>query len=335
VRPRISIVMPCFNAGAFLEETLDTVAQQTVQDFEVIVVDDGSTDPDTRALLARLARPRTRVIGTPDNRGPAAARNRGLAEAQGEFLCALDADDRLAPRYLEATLAPLERDPSLTWVSTWLQMFGAESWVWRRDRCDLPALLADCTVNGAALVRLDAVRAAGGYDSAMREGNEDWDLWIRLAERGHRGIILPEILFYYRRHAGSLSTVTLARDNHVRLVRALADKHRESIEANLDEVLALKDEEGERHLLAIAGMQGHLAGLLEPFLRAADDESQALRRKLAEAEHQQAAATEAAALRAALGFARAEADALRRSLSWRITGPLRAAWDLARGRRPR
>jgi len=333
--PRVSVVVPCFNDGGFLAEALDSVAAQIVQDLEVIVVDDGSTDAATRATLAALDRPRTRVIGTRDNRGLAAARNLGLAEARGAYLCALGADDRLAPRYLEATLSRLEADPSLTWVSTWLQTFGDESWVWRPERCDVAALLAECTVHGAALVRLDAVRAAGGYDERMREGNEEWDLWLRLAERGHCGVILPEALFYYRRRPGSLSAITLAPENHLRLVRTLLEQHHDAVLGHLDEILTLKDVEGETHLAAIDNMQGHLAHLLQPFLDATRTERDALRDKLAEAERRRAAVDETAALRAALAAARGEVDALRRSLSWRITAPLRAAFDVLRsaGRR--
>ena len=333
-RPRISVVMPCYNDGGFIDEALDSLAAQTVQDFEVIVVDDGSTDAATREVLDGLRRPRTRLLRSADNRGPGAARNLGLAEARGELLCALDADDRLSPRYLEATLAALEAEPALTWASTWLHMFGAESWIRRQDRCDLAALLADCTVHGAALVRLEPVRAAGGYDAAMREGNEDWDLWLRLAERGHRGTIVPEPLFHYRRRAGSLSTVTLARANHLRLISALLDKHRDSLVAHLDEVLALKDAEAVEHLTAAERLQTLSDEFLAPATVSRREELHVLAARVAELRAPRAAAAASTETEIAVAAARHEVAALRRSLSWRITAPLRAAWDLLRGRRP-
>jgi glycosyltransferase involved in cell wall biosynthesis len=144
--PRVSVIIPCFNLGAFLADAVDSVLAQTFQDLEILIVDDGSTDPETQRLLDGYTRPRTRVFRTP-NSGLAAARNFLIGQARGEYLCALDADDKLHPRYLEATVAALDADASLTFVSTHLRMFGDEDRVWPDTaRCDLPALLADDTV---------------------------------------------------------------------------------------------------------------------------------------------------------------------------------------------
>src|SRR5207247_3884306 len=99
-----------------------------------------------------------------------------------------DADDRLDRTYFEKTLRILENEPDIAFVSTWVQAFGEEKWFWKRDRCDLIKLLAECTVNGSALVRRSAVLAVGGYDGRMgAQGDEDWDLWISLVEHGYRG----------------------------------------------------------------------------------------------------------------------------------------------------
>ena len=93
----------------------------------------------------------------------------------------------------------------MVFVSHWLETFGDEHWTWTPERCELPALLARNAVNGAALVRREAFEAVGGYDESMREGCEDWDFWLRLVERGFPGTIIPEVLFYYRRRADSMS----------------------------------------------------------------------------------------------------------------------------------
>src|SRR3972149_1699479 len=97
--PRVSVIIPCYNLGPYLDEAVGSVLSQTYQDFEILVVDDGSTDPATRTLLADYRRPKTRVIQLPHG-GLAAARNAGVANAGGEYLCALDADDRLASSFL-------------------------------------------------------------------------------------------------------------------------------------------------------------------------------------------------------------------------------------------
>src|SRR5438552_2887722 len=134
--PRVSVIVPCYNLGKFLAEAVDSVLGQTFQDFEIVVVDDGSTDGATVSVLSAFARPKTRILRAP-HAGLAAARNLGIANSSGEYLCALDADDRLDPTFLAKTAAILDRDASIAFVSTWLRTFGEESWEWKPDRCDL------------------------------------------------------------------------------------------------------------------------------------------------------------------------------------------------------
>src|SRR5438477_2459579 len=206
--PTVSVIIPCYNLGQYLDEAVESVLAQTYQDFEIVIVDDGSTDPATQGLLADYRRHGTRVIRTAHG-GVSAARNLAIANSTGAYLCALDADDRLEPTYFEKAVPVLDGDPSVSFVSCWLRAFGDEEWEWKPERCDLPTLLWEDTVLTASLVRRDAVVAAGGYDTGMPiQGLEDWDLWLTLAEQGHRGVILPEVLFNYRRRDGSLSTVS-------------------------------------------------------------------------------------------------------------------------------
>src|SRR5690348_4353759 len=109
--PKVSVVVTCFNLGAYLDEAVQSVLDQTFQDIEVLIVDDGSTDEFTRELLSAYRRPRTRVIRTP-NGGLSAARNVGAASTTGEYLCMLDADDRLAPSMIERSVTELDHERS-------------------------------------------------------------------------------------------------------------------------------------------------------------------------------------------------------------------------------
>ena len=131
--PRISVLLPCHNHGAWIEEAVRSVLDQTCQDFEIIVVDDGSDDPATRERLDALRAPRTRLLRTA-NRGLPAARNHAARHAAGELFCALDADDRLAPAWFEKGLAVLDERPQVAFVSQWLQTFGDEHWTWTPER---------------------------------------------------------------------------------------------------------------------------------------------------------------------------------------------------------
>ncbi len=221
---RVSVLVPCFNDGEFIRETIDSILAQTLQDFEIIVVDDGSTDPHTRRTLKDLPGERITVLRT-ENHGLPAARNHAARNAGGEFFCAVDADDKLAPEWLEKAARVLDQRPDVAFVSHWLETFGDERWTWQPERCDLPSLLARNAVNGAALVRRTAYDAVGGYDESMREGCEDWDFWLRLVEHGLQGAIIPEVLFYYRRRSDSMSRLMLDEERYRRPLQVLVRKH--------------------------------------------------------------------------------------------------------------
>jgi len=241
--PKVSVIIPCYNLGEYLDEAVDSVLEQTFQDFEIIIVNDGSTDRLTNELLQNYSRPRTRVVRT-ENRGPGAARNAGIRIANGSYLCALDADDKLHPAYLEKAVKVLDAAESITFVSCWLQAFGDEDWIWKQERCDLPTLLGECTVATPALVRKEFVLAVGGYDEDPAQwGNEDWLLWISLVEKGYRGTILPEVLFYYRKRSGSLSEFWMQGEAHLKKLRAVISSHGESYRNYLIDVLLRKEGE--------------------------------------------------------------------------------------------
>jgi glycosyltransferase involved in cell wall biosynthesis len=317
--PTVSVIIPCFNLGPFLDEAVSSVLAQTFQDFEILIVDDGSTDAATQAVLAGYSRPKTRVFRA-EHAGLAAARNLGIGHAAGRYLCALDADDRLEPTFLEKMVGVLDNDDSLTFSSCWLRTFGAETWHWTPERCDLPTLLWEDTVLTAALVRRDAILAVGGYDTTMPEqGDEDWDLWLTLVERGHRGAILPEILFNYRRRAGSMSTVCWHGPGHLPLLRYRVAKHRTTYERYRFDVLLHQDDATATLLRRNDRLECHLASDLEPAVNLRRQELATLQAKLTAGSHVEN-------LEAALRATTAEVAALRTSMSWRVTAPLRAIY---------
>jgi glycosyltransferase involved in cell wall biosynthesis len=351
--PLVSVIVPCYNLGAYLDEAIQSVLAQTVQDFEILVVDDGSTDEATRALCASGEWPQTTLYRI-DNRGLAGARNFLIERARGHYLCALDADDKLHPRYFEHTLAAFERDPSLTFVSTRMQMFGEADQVWPLDlRCDLPMLLCHDPVFSAALVRRQAVCDVGGYDEHLIQGDEDWDLWISILEHRGKGVILPEILFYYRRRSGSLCDICTRGETHLGLLRYLMQKHRDSYRAHIVEVLRWKEEQLGELNDKNARLALELDTNLEPTLTRRRAELERLRGGLDRLRHpspeRDRTADDVAVLREELEKQRREIDAmrleyerclsevgeLRASASWKITAPLRASYELLHGPRRR
>jgi glycosyltransferase involved in cell wall biosynthesis len=344
VRPLISVLVTCYNLGAYIDEAIDSVLNQTVQDFEILVIDDGSTDRATLDRLDAATWPRTTILRTP-NQGLARGRNELIRRALGVYLCALDADDRLHPQYFERALAAFSQDPELAFVSSWLRMFGTEDRVWRQERCDLETLLAEDTVMTAALVRREVVSALGGYDEGMpAPGDEDWDLWIRVVAAGHRGTILPEVLFEYRRRPGSMGELCVAGETHLALLAYLMRKHRDLYAVHWPQVAARKDFETAYALRANREIELEIAEHLLPDIARMEREVARLRSKLTTTSPQPAGGaaspsqgtepgatpTEIGALRQELGRAEQEIQALRTSWSWRLTAPLRRVYEVLR-----
>jgi hypothetical protein len=329
--PTVSVIIACFNLGQYLDEAVESVLAQTYQDFEIVVVDDGSTDSATRTLLADYRRPRTRVIRAAHG-GVSAARNLAIANTTGPYLCALDADDRLDPTYFEKAVAVLDTDPTIAFVSCWLRTFGDEEWEWKPERCDLPALLWEDTVLTASLVRREPVVAAGGYDTAMPiQGLEDWDLWLTLVGRGCRGAILREVLFNYRRRSGSLSTISWYGSGHLPLTRYRLAKHSEMYRTHLVDMLLHQDSETATLLRRNDALERELTSELEPEVALRREELATLRARLTAAQSTSPSDVQpmrhrVSDLDAALQESAAEVTALRTSMSWRITGPLRQAY---------
>jgi GT2 family glycosyltransferase len=277
--PVVSVLVTCYNLGQYLDEAIDSVMAQTFQDFEILIVDDGSTDPSTVRLLAEYRRPRTRVFGI-DNRGLPGARNEAARHATGRYLCALDADDLLHHQWFEKAIRVLEDDRSLTFVSHWLRAFGAETWDWTPERCDVESLLTRNTVNGAALVRREAFESIGGYDESMTHGCEDWDLWLTMVERGYRGTIIPEVLFFYRRRLESMSQVMLRGETHLQLVERLIRKHEASFRQHLPELVMDKETAIQRVRRELHNLQIEDETWLTPTATRAREQLQFLRDKV-------------------------------------------------------
>lgn len=195
--PKVSIIVPCYNHGQFIVETLESIDDQTFRNFEVIIIDDGSDDVTTLQLLDQLARPGIRVTRT-SNRGVSAARNRGISEALGPFILALDADDRIGPDYLARAVPVLEQHDDVGVVYGERQLFGE-----RHEMCPLPAydprrLLVENLLHSAAVFRKEDWELVGGYNEAMVHGWEDWDFWVALSGLGRRFVKLPDVRFFYR-----------------------------------------------------------------------------------------------------------------------------------------
>ena len=220
-QPLISVVITNFNYGKYIGEAIDSVLAQTYRPVELIVVDDGSTD-NSLDILQQYAG-KVQLIRQ-SNKGVVAARNRGLGVAKGEYVCFLDADDKLDSRYLaELYCAAHRQSAAIAYCDT--KMFGAESAIIPANRWNWRKLLYRNYLPPAALISRRALEYVGGYTTQdnVAFSFEDWDLWLKLAEHGFKGAYVPEPLFLYRLHGAGRNQQGLAR--RVLLEKELRRRH--------------------------------------------------------------------------------------------------------------
>jgi glycosyltransferase involved in cell wall biosynthesis len=201
-KPLLSVIVACYNYGQYIRDALQSATSQTFRDYEIVVVDDGSTDDLTLRTLNELAHEGVKVLRQ-EHSGPAAALNCGISVAAGKYVCCLGADDTIEPTYFEKCLALLESNPGITFAYSLLKTFGTEQRIGVTKPFDLRLLLAYNHVAGSSVFLRAAWTAVGGFDSSM-PAYVDWDFWIKLGENGYRGRLIPEPLFNWRRHPRTL-----------------------------------------------------------------------------------------------------------------------------------
>lgn len=219
--PKVSVIIPAYNAMNYLPETVESVLRQTFTNFEVLIIDDGSSDNivqwaselvDTRVKLIKQA-----------NQGVSAARNAGIARAQGEYVAFLDADDLWEPTKLEKQVRCLEDNPVVGLVHTWMILAdeqgkskgkliasNAEGDVWQQ------LVVRNTILTSSVMVRRCCFENVGVFDCSLRS-YEDWELWIRIASR-YSFTLIKEPLVLYRQHTSNTSNNWQVMEQGFRLV---------------------------------------------------------------------------------------------------------------------
>lgn len=198
----ISVVIPCYNSEKYITETVTSVLNQTYQDFEIIIVNDGSIDNSqsvVEQLIKNYPNHQINLINQVNSGQPAIARNRGISQAKGKYVLPLDADDVITPIMLEECLNLLEADQSSAIAYTDRQDFGASDELILAGNYDFSRLRYANHISYCALFRKDIWEKVGGYRTNVR-GCEDWDFWIAAGAIGYFGRRIPKPLFKYRRN---------------------------------------------------------------------------------------------------------------------------------------
>ena len=223
--PLVSVVIPCFNYGHYVEEAIDSVLAQTFQNFEIIVIDGGSTDEPTLIKLHSINKPKTTVYFRESRHLVGDNRNYGIQLARGKYICCLDADDRLLPTYLEKALF-LGEVYNYDIVHPAVQCFEGSDILWEASRVSLPMLSKGNFIATVAVFKKELWEKIGGYkDFGLGENHvpEDWEFWVRAVGHGYRAMPIKEVLMLYRVHKSGLTASCK---------RSLAEQSRVIIAAN-------------------------------------------------------------------------------------------------------
>jgi glycosyltransferase involved in cell wall biosynthesis len=219
-KPRVSVIIPTFQHRDFILRTLESVFEQTLTDYELIVVNDGSTD-DTHSILAPLVEAGRITYIEQENHGQSRARNVGMSRARGEYIAFLDDDDLWPTNKLSSQVAFLDANPSVGMVGGTFRMID-EDGIPGRAGPFYPAITFETlfTANpfhspGQTLIRAALLNDVGGLNATIW-GADDWDLWFRIAKRSTI-VMRDEVALYYRLHARNASKQT------ARLLRACCE----------------------------------------------------------------------------------------------------------------
>jgi glycosyltransferase involved in cell wall biosynthesis len=225
--PRIAVIVPCFNDGEHVEETITSVTAD--ESLELVLVDDASIDPRTRAVVDQLEQAGTRVVRHETNQGVGAARNTGLAATTAPFVFPLDSDDLACPGAIGRLANLLDADPAAAAAYGDYEEFGdVELLRAVPGRLDPYRLAYTNEYPPAALFRRSVLEELGGWDEfrVNRTNYEDWDLWMKLAEGGLPAAYLGHGTPTYRQRVHGPRLLEAAKRNHAAIYRRLRARHR-------------------------------------------------------------------------------------------------------------
>lgn len=214
--PLVSIITPIYNYGKRFQKMLESVFESTYQNFEIVVVNDGSTDEYVIEKLKEIEKhPNIKVLHQ-ENSGPSVARNNGIKISKGEFILPLDADDTINPEYIKTCINIIKKDKKISPVYCDTIYSGQINGVERRPEWSMEKLMQSPFIVNCSMFHREAFEICGGYDETLY-GWEDYDLWIRMGLNGYVGKRIPKPLFNYFRHENDGTVSTEANKNQKEL----------------------------------------------------------------------------------------------------------------------
>lgn len=199
IEPKISVITACYNHGKYIHEMIDSVLAQSFQNFEIIIVNDGSTD-DTKEILNKIEHTKIQIIHE-EHRGPSHARNVAIRHAKAPLIFNLDADDKISYDLLEKAYNVFCCNPDAGIVYSDCVYFGSRSGKVKLAEPSLKNMLYENRIISNAFFRKSDWKVVGGYSECFLYGLEDWDLWLSIIELKREIIIIQDSHSFYRKYS--------------------------------------------------------------------------------------------------------------------------------------
>ena len=225
---KVSVIIPCYNTGKYIFDAINSVKNQTFTNWEILIVDDGSTDIETKKILSKLENNEKIKIIYQDNQGPSNARNVGIAHAKGELILPLDADDMISSQYMEEAIPLFEKNDNLGIVYCRAQKFGKESGEWMLPIYSPRQMVVNNVIFVSSFFKKSDWELVGGFPTYARFGMEDYAFWLRILRLGRDVHRIDKILFSYRIH--DISRTILFENNKDKIIETYANIFRDNIE---------------------------------------------------------------------------------------------------------
>ena len=244
----LSVIIPYYNIGRYVRDAIDSAVKSTYPYKEVIIVNDGSDDPESIAVLYQIEKEYPVRIINKQNEGLARARNTGALYAKGEFITFLDADDMVDPEYYENAINILKHYKNVDFVGCWEEYFEGAKGIWPTWAPEPPYLLVHNTINSQGIIiRKKTFLLFGLNDPEMEYGLEDYEAVVRMVSKGCKGVVIPKPLFKYRVRKASMLR-EIPRDGMIYLYNLLVNKNSEIFKQYAIDVINLLNANGPGYL---------------------------------------------------------------------------------------
>ncbi len=222
---KCSVIIPCYNQAAYLTVAVESVINQTYKNYEIIIVIDGSPDNAFEVASALAQKSDLIKVYKKENGGLASARNYGVERSTGEVILPLDADDKIAPTYLEKGMRYFEGNKNDFIVYCNAEYFGFQTGPWKLDPFNVSELCLYNMIFCSAFYRKSTWLKVGGYDSNVKSAWSDWEFWLSLVQHGCEVVKIEEVLFYYHIKPNSMLT-SMTKDEEYKGFDYIWQKHK-------------------------------------------------------------------------------------------------------------